>query len=150
MERNQLGMCMPTWYTLCVYCPEPPGPSVYGRFSRISTPLPSPNVSLRLFFCGDKSTSDVWVQSTLQRGRGSGDWPRVLNGGWGFGQPGWLLLCHFRTPHPTPPAPRAPALMQETEGATVPSPSPALHVQTPPFGLLSVPGLKVFPRSGTR
>ncbi|KAG7265239.1 hypothetical protein CRUP_007783 [Coryphaenoides rupestris] len=36
MERNQLGMCMPMWYTLWVYWPAPPGPS------SISTPLPSP------------------------------------------------------------------------------------------------------------
>ena len=42
--------------TLYVYCPLPWGPSVYGRFSSISTPLSVPSLSSRLFFCKEHIT----------------------------------------------------------------------------------------------
>ena len=46
----QPGKWLPTWYILRVYCPTPPGPSSYGSLIKISTPLPAPLLSSRLFF----------------------------------------------------------------------------------------------------
>ena len=48
--RIQPGRCFPMWYIFLVYWPTVPSLSVYGRFSIISTALPSPSLSCRLFF----------------------------------------------------------------------------------------------------
>lgn len=68
----------------------------------------------------------VWVQSTLQKGTGSGAWARLLRGRRGSGQPGWLLLRHFRNlPKKETQAPCAPALVQEAGLGSLSKPSTA-------------------------